>query len=97
MTQAASGAAGSGDGTGGLRVDPALAAFVADELLAGVDRSPEWFWSTLAGLHGRFAPRATNGTRCSAHTRTAAATCAASRGSSTSSGTTRYPVSPSHS
>ena len=57
MTQAASGAAGSGDGTGGLRVDPALAAFVADELLAGVDRSPEWFWSTLAGLHGRFAPR----------------------------------------
>ena len=43
------------------------------------------------------APRATNGTPCSAHTRTAAATCAASRGSSTSSGTTRYPVSPSHS
>ena len=38
-------------------MDPALAAFVADELLPGVDRSPEWFWSTLAGLHGRFAPR----------------------------------------
>ena len=44
--------------TGGLLVDPALAAFVADELLAGVDLTPEWFWSTVADLHERFAPRA---------------------------------------
>ena len=44
--------------TGGLVVDPALAAFVADELLAGVDLTPEWFWSTVADLHARFAPRA---------------------------------------
>ena len=44
--------------TGGLQVDPALAAFVADELLAGVDLTPEWFWSTVADLHARFAPRA---------------------------------------
>lgn len=53
-------AAQTGDGaqTGGLQVDPALRAFVADELLPGVDLSPEWFWTTLAGLHERFAPRA---------------------------------------
>jgi malate synthase len=53
-------AAQTGDGaqTGGLQVDPALRAFVADELLPGVGLSPEWFWTTLAGLHERFAPRA---------------------------------------
>ena len=44
--------------TGGLTVDPALAAFVADELLVGLDLTPEWFWSTVADLHARFAPRA---------------------------------------
>jgi malate synthase len=48
-----------GDELGGLQVDPALRAFVTDELLPGVDLSPEWFWSTLAGLHDRFAPRVT--------------------------------------
>ncbi len=53
----AAAASAGGDRTGGLQVDAALAAFVADELLPGVDRSPEWFWSTLAGLHERFAPR----------------------------------------
>ena len=47
-----------GNATGGLQVDPALAAFVADELLPGLDLTPEWFWSTVADLHGRFAPRA---------------------------------------
>jgi malate synthase len=49
---------GEQSATGGLVVDPALAAFVADELLAGLDRTPEWFWSTVADLHARFAPRA---------------------------------------
>jgi malate synthase len=52
------GQVGDGNATGGLAVDPALAGFVADELLAGLDLAPEWFWSTLADLHGRFAPRA---------------------------------------
>ena len=54
-------AAQTGDGTqtGGLQVDPTLRAFVADELLPGVGLTPEWFWSTLAGLHEQFAPRAT--------------------------------------
>jgi malate synthase len=46
------------DRIGGLQVDPALEAFVADELLARVDLTPEWFWSTAARLHERFAPRA---------------------------------------
>ena len=45
--------------TGGLQVDPALRAFVADELLPGVGLADDWFWTTLAGLHERFAPRAT--------------------------------------
>ena len=45
------------DANAGLRVDEALAAFVADELLPRVGRSPQWFWSTLAALHERFAPR----------------------------------------
>jgi malate synthase len=40
-----------------LQVDPALRAFVADELLAGVDFDPEWFWSTCAALHERFVGR----------------------------------------
>jgi malate synthase len=40
-----------------LQIDPALRAFVADELLPGLDLEPEWFWSTLAGLHGRFDGR----------------------------------------
>jgi malate synthase len=40
-----------------LRIDPALRAFVADELLAGLDLEPEWFWSTLEQLQQRFAGR----------------------------------------
>ncbi|MBM7804448.1 malate synthase [Geodermatophilus bullaregiensis] len=44
-------------GTGGLQVDPALRDFVADELLAGLDLEPAWFWSTLAELDERFAGR----------------------------------------
>ena len=51
------GSVGEQSATGGLTVDPALAAFVADELLAGLDLTPEWFWSTVADLHARFAPR----------------------------------------
>ncbi|HZZ48536.1 MAG TPA: malate synthase G, partial [Pseudonocardia sp.] len=47
-----------GIGIGGLRVDPSLGTFVADELLPGVGLTPEWFWTTLAELHRRFAPRA---------------------------------------
>jgi len=42
-------------GTGDLQVDPQLAAFVADELLAGLDIEPGSFWSMLARLHERFA------------------------------------------
>ncbi|WP_091376679.1 malate synthase G [Geodermatophilus sp. DSM 45219] len=47
------------DGTadGGLRIDPALRDFVADELLVGLDLEPAWFWSTVAALHERFAGR----------------------------------------
>src|SRR3712207_4539737 len=44
-------------GTGGLQVDPALRDFVADELVAGLDLEPAWFWSTVAALHERFAGR----------------------------------------
>jgi malate synthase len=40
-----------------LQIDPALRAFVADELLPGLDLEPEWFWSTLAALHDRFDGR----------------------------------------
>jgi len=40
-----------------LDVDPALRAFVADELLAGLDIEPDRFWAALAGLHERFAGR----------------------------------------
>jgi malate synthase len=40
-----------------LQVDPALRAFVADELLPGLDLDPEWFWSTCAALQERFAGR----------------------------------------
>ncbi|SDL82795.1 malate synthase [Geodermatophilus siccatus] len=46
-----------GNETAGLRVDPALRDFVADELLVGLDLEPAWFWSTVAELHGRFAGR----------------------------------------
>jgi malate synthase len=38
-----------------LQVDPALRAFVADELLPGLDVSPERFWSTCSALQERFA------------------------------------------
>ncbi|GAA0928052.1 malate synthase G [Pseudonocardia zijingensis] len=40
-----------------LQIDPALRAFVEDELLSGLDLEPEWFWSTLAALHDRFDGR----------------------------------------
>jgi malate synthase len=40
-----------------LQIDPALRAFVADELLPGLDISPDRFWSVLAGLQAGFAPR----------------------------------------
>ncbi len=42
-------------------------------------------------------PRATNGTPAPAHTRTTAATCSAVRGRTTSPGTARCEVRPSHS
>ena len=32
--------------TADLRIDPALAALLADELLAGLDLAPDRFWST---------------------------------------------------
>jgi malate synthase len=38
-----------------LQIDPTLRAFVADELLPGLDLTPEFFWSTLAALQERFA------------------------------------------
>ena len=41
----------------GLQVDEHLRAFVEDELLAQVELTGEQFWSTLAGLQERFAPR----------------------------------------
>ncbi len=40
-----------------LRIDPTLRAFVADELLPGLDLEPEWFWATCAALQERFAGR----------------------------------------
>jgi malate synthase len=43
--------------TAGLQVDPQLSAFVADELLEGLDRDAEWFWSTVSELNERFAGR----------------------------------------
>ena len=43
--------------TAGLQVDPALRDFVADELLAGLDLTPSWFWSTVAELQERFSGR----------------------------------------
>ena len=45
--------------TSGLQVDPALADFVAGELLAGLDVQPEQFWSIAADLQQRFAGRVT--------------------------------------
>ncbi|NMO88347.1 malate synthase G [Actinomycetospora sp. TBRC 11914] len=41
----------------GLKVDEQLRAFVEEELLAKVELTGEQFWSTLAGLQERFAPR----------------------------------------
>ncbi len=40
-----------------LQVDPALRTLVADELLPGLDISPDRFWGVLADLQERFAPR----------------------------------------
>jgi malate synthase len=40
-----------------LRIDPALRSFVADELLVGLDLDADRFWSVLAELQQRFAPR----------------------------------------
>jgi malate synthase len=42
-----------------VQVDPKLRAFVADELLPGLDLDPEWFWTTFAGLQERFRARTT--------------------------------------
>ena len=41
--------------TSTLRIDPTLRAFVVDELLPGLDISPDRFWSHLAQLQERFA------------------------------------------
>ncbi|MFP5022887.1 malate synthase G [Pseudonocardia phyllosphaerae] len=41
----------------GLRIDPHLRSFVEEELLAQVDLTADEFWSTLAQLQERFAPR----------------------------------------
>jgi len=43
--------------TGGLQVDPVLRDFVAEELVAGLDLEPAWFWSTVAELDERFSGR----------------------------------------
>ena len=43
--------------TGGLQVDPALRSFVADELVAGLDLTPERFWAIVAELQERFGGR----------------------------------------
>jgi len=43
--------------TAGLQVDPALRAFVADELLDGLDVEPVRFWSIVADLQERFDGR----------------------------------------
>ncbi|WP_300007656.1 malate synthase G [Pseudonocardia sp.] len=40
-----------------LQVDPALRALVTDELLPGLDITPDRFWGVLADLQTRFAPR----------------------------------------
>jgi malate synthase len=40
-----------------LQIDPTLRAFVAEELLPGLDLEPEWFWATCAALQERFAGR----------------------------------------
>ncbi|MBW0117252.1 malate synthase G [Pseudonocardia abyssalis] len=40
-----------------LRIDPTLRTFVAEELLPGLDIEPDRFWSVLADLQERFAPR----------------------------------------
>jgi malate synthase len=45
--------------TAGLQVDPQLRRFVEEQLLAGLDLEPEAFWSALADLQERFAPRIT--------------------------------------
>ncbi len=38
-----------------LQIDPTLRAFVADELLPGLDLDPDRFWATCAALQERFA------------------------------------------
>jgi malate synthase len=51
-------ATGSDDSThAGLQIDPVLRDFVAEELLAGLDLEPAWFWSTVADLNDRFSGR----------------------------------------
>ena len=40
-----------------LQIDPALRAFVADELLPGLDLEPDRFWAICAALQERFAGR----------------------------------------
>lgn len=41
----------------GLRVDPVLERFVADELLTGLDLTPDRFWAAFADLQRKFAGR----------------------------------------
>ena len=41
----------------GLKVDPALAAFIDNDVLAPLGRDVAWFWQELAALTGKFAPR----------------------------------------
>lgn len=45
------------DTIAGLRVDPALAKFAAEDLLPGLDLSPETFWEGLAQALRDFAPK----------------------------------------
>ncbi|UVI40699.1 malate synthase G [Qipengyuania spongiae] len=42
---------------GGIEVDPALADFIETEVLAGLGRDADAFWSGFADLLARFAPR----------------------------------------
>ncbi|HWM04184.1 MAG TPA: malate synthase G [Actinophytocola sp.] len=45
--------------TADLQIDPTLRAFVADELLPGLDLEPDRFWASCAALQERFAGRLT--------------------------------------
>jgi malate synthase len=57
VTEATAQTGDGGTSTGGLQVDAALRTFVAEELLAGLDLTPEQFWATAARLQDRFVGR----------------------------------------